>query len=90
MERGDVIARLKAHRLARDAADARGDVDVMVDLDEETSGRKPTFGAFDVGGIQYALTQILGRDVDPVVRADALKPGTRLRAAAENQLVDVF
>ena len=106
MDRGDVIARLQDHRqelealgvrrmylfgsVARDAAATRSDVDVMVDLDEGTKGRKPMFSAFDVGGIQHALTRILGRDVDLVVRADAMKPGKRLRAVAESQLVDVF
>ncbi len=106
MDRGDVIARLQVHRrelealgvrrmylfgsVARDAAAASSDVDVMVDLDEGAKGRKPMFSAFDVGGIQYALTRILERNVDLVVRADALKPGKRLRAVAESQLVDVF
>ena len=106
MERGDVIARLKAHRpelealgvrrmflfgsVARQAATVRSDVDLMVDLDEGPAGRKPLFSAFDVGGIQFALTEILGRKVDLVVRSDAMKPGKRLRAVAESQLVDVF
>jgi predicted nucleotidyltransferase len=106
MERGDVIARLKAHRpelealgvrrmflfgsLAREAAGSASDVDLMVDLDEGPAGRKPLFSAFDVGGIQFALTEILGRKVDLVVRSDAMKPGKRLRAVAESQLVDVF
>jgi predicted nucleotidyltransferase len=106
MERGDVIARLKAHRselealgvrrmflfgsVAREAATSRSDVDLMVDLDEGPDGRKPLFSAFDVGGIQFAITEILGREVDLVVRADAMKPGKRLRAVAESQLVDVF
>ena len=106
MDRGDVIARLKTHRpelealgvrrmylfgsVARDAAGAGSDVDVMVDLDEGAKGRKPMFSAFDVGGIQHALTRILGRDVDLVVRADAMKPGKRLRSVAKNQLIDVF
>ena len=76
---------------AHDAADpATSDVDVMVDLDEGSDGRKPLFSAFDVGGIQNELTQILGRRVDLVVRRDALQPGKRLRAVAESQLVDVF
>lgn len=76
---------------ARDAADpATSDVDVMVDLDEGPEGRKPLFSAFDVGGIQNELTQILGRRVDLVVRRDVLRPGRRLRAVAESQLLDVF
>lgn len=76
---------------ARDAADpTTSDVDVMVDLDEGPEGRKPLFSAFDVGGIQNELTQILGRRVDLVVRRDALRPGSRLRAVAESQLADVF
>lgn len=76
---------------ARDTAVSEAsDVDVMVDLDEGPDGRKPLFSAFDVGGIQYELTQILGRPVDLVVRADALKPGKRLKPIAESQLVDVF
>ena len=106
MNRGDIIAQLKVNRprlealgvrrmflfgsFAREAADVRSDIDLMVDLDEGPAGRKPLFSAFDVGGIQYALTEILGRQVDLVVRSDALKPGGRLRAAAESQLVDVF
>lgn len=76
---------------ARDAAISEtSDVDVMVDLDEGPGGRKPLFSAFDVGGIQEELTRILGRSVDLVVRQDALKPGRRLRAVAESQLIDVF
>jgi len=66
------------------------DVDLMVDLDEGPNGRKPLFSAFEVGGIQFELTKILGRPVDLVVRSDALKPGKRLRNAAEGQLVHVF
>jgi predicted nucleotidyltransferase len=76
--------------VARDAATADSDIDVMVDLDEGPSGRKPLFSAFDVGGIRSELAGIFGRPVDLVVRRDALQPGRRLRAAAENQLVDVF
>lgn len=75
---------------AKDRTDPRSDIDLMVDLDEGPEGRKPLFSAFDVGGIQYALTEMLGRRVDLVVRSDALKPGRRLRAVAESQLVDVF
>lgn len=76
---------------ARDAADpVTSDVDVMVDLDEGPDGRKPLFSAFDVGGIQNELTQILGRHVDLVVRRDALQPGKRLRDTAANRLVDLF
>ena len=106
MEPAEVIDRLKAHRqelerlgvrrmflfgsVARHTANARSDVDLMVDLDEGPTGRKLLFSAFDVGGIQFALTRILGRDVDLVVRSDAMKPGKRLRAVAETQLVDVF
>jgi len=106
MKRSDIIYRLHQHRarlealgvvhaylfgsVARDAAGPESDVDVMVDLDEGPSGRKPLFSAFDVGGIQYELTQIMGRRVDLVVRRDALQRGKRLRSAAESQLVDVF
>ncbi len=106
MDRIEIIRRLREHRstlealgvthaylfgsVARDSARPESDVDLMVDLDEGPDGRKPLFSAFDVGGIQYELTRILGRRVDLVVRNDALKPGKRLRAAAENQLVDVF
>lgn len=106
MNRRDVIAELNAHRVrleslgvrrlfvfgsvARDAADSQSDIDLMVDLDEGPAGRKPLFSAFDVGGIQYALTEILGRRVDLVVRSDAMKPGKKLREVAESQLVDVF
>jgi len=62
----------------------------MVDLDEGPTGRKPLFSAFDVGGIQSELIEILGRPVDLVVRRDVLRPGRRLRTVAESQLVDAF
>ncbi len=106
MNRPDVISQLKAKQdrlaalgvrrlflfgsLARGAAGADSDVDLMVDLDEGPQGRKPLFSAFDVGAIQYEIAEILGCKVDLVVRADALKPGKKLRAVAESQLVDVF
>ncbi|MDP3739851.1 MAG: nucleotidyltransferase domain-containing protein [Hyphomonadaceae bacterium] len=106
MRREEVINRLKQNRprlaalgvkhaylfgsVARDAAGVQSDIDVMVDLDEGPGGRKPLFSAFDVGGIQYEMTQIFGRRVDLVVRHDALRPGRRLQAVAESQLVDVF
>lgn len=76
--------------VARDSAAHDSDIDVMVDLDEGPGGRKPLFSAFDLGGIQYELTQIFGRPVDMVVRQDALRPGRKLRAVAEGQLVDAF
>jgi predicted nucleotidyltransferase len=76
--------------VALGTAGPESDVDLMVDLDEGPHGRKPLFSAFEVGGIQYELTKILGRRVDLVVRSDALKPGKRLRNAAEGQLVHVF
>jgi uncharacterized protein len=76
--------------VARGTAGPDSDVDLMVDLDEGPDGRKPLFSAFDVGGIQFELTKILGRRVDLVVRSDALKPGRRLRNTAEGQLVHVF
>lgn len=106
MNRSEIIHRLHQHRarlealgvihaylfgsVARNSAGPDSDVDLMVDLDEGPSGRKPLFSAFEVGGIQYELTQIVGRKVDLVVRSDALRPGKRLRAAAESQLVHVF
>jgi len=106
MDRSDVIDRLHQSRprlealgvvhaylfgsVALGTAGPESDVDLMVDLDEGPNGRKPLFSAFDVGGIQFELTQILGRRVDLVVRSDALKPGKRLRNAAEGQLVHVF
>ncbi|HRE44360.1 MAG TPA: nucleotidyltransferase domain-containing protein [Terricaulis sp.] len=76
--------------VARDAATPSSDIDVMVDLDEGPTGRKLLFSAFDVGGIQAELTEILGRSVDLVVRRDALQPGRRLRSIAEGHLVDAF
>ncbi|MBX9827946.1 MAG: nucleotidyltransferase domain-containing protein [Xanthobacteraceae bacterium] len=76
--------------VARDVATENSDIDVMVDLDEGPTGRKPLFSAFDVGGIQSKLAEILGRSVDLVVRRDAMRPGKRLRAVAESQLVDAF
>jgi len=106
MDRSDVIDRLHQSRprlealgvvhaylfgsMALGTAGPESDVDLMVDLDEGPRGRKPLFSAFDVGGIQFELTQILGRPVDLVVRSDALKPGKRLRNAAEGQLIHVF
>ncbi|MFP3944761.1 MAG: nucleotidyltransferase family protein [Alphaproteobacteria bacterium] len=106
MDRIEIIDRLRQHRAqlerlgvthaylfgsaARDRAGPDSDVDVMVDLDEGPGGRKPLFSAFDVGGIQYELTRILGRRVDLVVRSDALKPGKPLRSVAESRLIDVF
>lgn len=106
MDRSDVIDRLHQSRprlealgvvraylfgsVALGTAGPESDVDLMVDLDEGPRGRKPLFSAFDVGGIQFELTKILGRRVDLVVRSDALKPGKRLRGAAERQLVHVF
>jgi predicted nucleotidyltransferase len=76
--------------VARDAATSESDIDVMVDLDEGPTGRKPLFSAFEVGGIRTELTEIFGRPVDLVVRRDALRPGRRLRVAAEGQLLDAF
>jgi Predicted nucleotidyltransferases len=106
MDRSDVIDRLHQSRsrlealgvvhaylfgsVAHGTAGPDSDVDLMVDLDEGPEGRKPLFSAFDVGGIQFELTNILGRQVDLVVRRDALKPGKRLRAVAEGGLVHVF
>jgi hypothetical protein len=106
MDRSDVIDRLHQSRtrlqelgvvhaylfgsVARDAAGPASDVDLMVDLDEGPTGRKPLFSAFDVGGIQFELTKILERRVDLVVRSDALRKGKSLRAVAESQLVHVF
>ena len=106
MRRDEAINRLKQSRsrlaelgvthaylfgsVARDVADTASDIDIMVDLDEGPEGRKPLFSAFDVGGIQYEMTQIFGRKVDLIVRRDALRPGRRLRAVAEGQLVNVF
>jgi hypothetical protein len=106
MNRIEITRRLKKHRarlealgvkrvylfgsVAKGTALEGSDVDIMVDLDEGPRGRKPLFSAFEVGGIQYELSQILGCPVDLVVRSDALKPGKRLRAVAESQLVDVF
>ena len=106
MDRSVVIDRLRQSRarleelgvvhaylfgsVALGTAGPASDVDLMVDLDEGPTGRKPLFSAFEVGGIQFELTKILGRPVDLVVRSDALKPGKRLRNAAEGQLVHVF
>lgn len=106
MHRKEALDRLRQHRaqlaalgvthaylfgsVARDAATAESDIDVMVDLDEGPAGRKPLFSAFDLGGIQSELTAIFGRPVDVVVRRDALRPGKHLRAVAEHQLVHAF
>lgn len=106
MDRSDVIERLHQNRarlealgvvhaylfgsVAQGAAGPDSDVDMMVDLDEGPGGRKPLFSAFDVGAIQFELTQLLGRPVDLVVRSDAVKPGKALRTVAESQLVHVF
>ena len=106
MDQAKVIELLRAHRrrfealgvkrmflfgsVARRSATTESDVDVMVDLDEGPTGRKPLFSAFDVGGIRFEIADILNRRIDLVVRADALKPTSKLRGAAERQLVDVF
>lgn len=106
MRRDEALDRLRQHRqhlaalgvthaylfgsVANDTASSDSDIDVMVDLDEGPSGRKRLFSAFDIGGIQYALADIFGRSVDVVVRADALRPGQRLRTVAESQLIDAF
>lgn len=76
--------------VANDTATHASDVDVMIDLDEGPAGIKPLFSAFDLGGIQYELTQIFGCRVDVVVRQDVLRLGKRLRSVAEDQLVDAF
>jgi predicted nucleotidyltransferase len=57
--------------VARDAATSESDIDVMVDLDEGPTGRKPLFSAFEVGGIRTELTEIFGR---PVVSSCAATP----------------
>ncbi|MEO7027767.1 MAG: nucleotidyltransferase domain-containing protein [Caulobacteraceae bacterium] len=75
---------------ARDQAGAESDVDIMIDLDEGPHGRKPLFSSLDLGGIQYELTEIVGRRVDLAVRSDALAPGRKLRPVAEKKLVEVF
>ena len=106
MRRTEALNRLRQHRarlaalgvthaylfgsVAQDTASPDSDIDVMVDLDEGPGGRKPLFSAFDVGGIQYELAEIFGRQVDVVVRRDALRPGRRLHALAESQLVNAF
>jgi uncharacterized protein len=106
MQRDQVIARLAERRdhlvglgvrelylfgsTARNEARPDSDIDVMVDLDEGPHGRKTLFSAFDVGAIQHALTEALGRPVDIVVRGDALKSGHRLRHVASTGLVPVF
>lgn len=76
--------------IARDAADDQSDIDIMVDLDEGPSGRKALFSAFDVGSIQFEMTQLFGRPVDLVVRRDVLGRGRKLKTVAKSQLVDVF
>lgn len=106
MRRDEALQRLRQHHAAlaamgvrhaylfgsvsQDLATDDSDVDVMVDLDEGPGGRKPLFSAFDLGGIQFEMTKILGLPVDLVVRGDALKPGMRLRTVAESQLGDAF
>lgn len=76
--------------VAKDTATNASDVDIMIDLEEGPGGIKPLFSAFDLGGIQYELAQILGCRVDVVVRGDVLKAGKLLKFAAETQLVDAF
>lgn len=106
MNRREVIDRLEASRpkletlgvrriflfgsFAQNKARAGSDVDLMIDLDEGGSGRKRLFSALDVGAIQFALTEILGRKVDLAVRSDAMKLGGKLSAVAASGLVDVF
>jgi len=106
MRRDEALSLLRGHRprlaelgvthaylfgsVAEDVSDADSDVDVMVDLDEGPGGRKPLFRAFDLGAIQYELSELFGRPVDLAVRSDALLPVRRLRAVAERRLVDAF
>jgi predicted nucleotidyltransferase len=105
MRRHEAIERLKQHRVrlgemgvkhvylfgsvARDAAAADSDIDIMVDLDEGPDGRKPLFSAFDIGGIQFEMARLFGKPVDLVVRSDAMGAGRKLEAV-QGQLVDVF
>ena len=67
--------------LARGEAGPDSDADVLLDV---PPGRK--FSLFDLGEVRVALCELLGRDVDAVVRAD-LRPEFRRRIAQDVVLV---
>lgn len=61
--------------VARGQADARSDVDFLVDME-------PGRSLFDLGGLQYELERLLGRPVD-VVTERGLKARVRDRVLRE-------
>lgn len=61
--------------VARGEADARSDVDFLVDME-------PGRSLFDLGGLQYELERLLGRPVD-VVTERGLKARIRDRVLRE-------
>lgn len=61
--------------VARHTADARSDIDFLVDL-------APGKTLFDLGGLSYDLSQLLGRNVD-VCTLPLLREPTRARVLAE-------
>ena len=61
--------------VARGEADARSDVDFLVELE-------PGRSLFDLGGLQYDLERLLGRPVD-VVTERGLKARIRARVLRE-------
>ncbi len=76
-----VAARHGAHNVrlfgsaARGEADARSDIDILVDLE-------PGRSLLDLGGLLMDLRELFGRDVD-VVTGRGLKPRIRARVLRE-------
>ncbi|HSV73788.1 MAG TPA: nucleotidyltransferase family protein [Chthonomonadales bacterium] len=85
MEKREDILRIAGHHgarnvrifgsLARGEADARSDVDFLVEME-------PGRSLFDLGGLQYELERLLGRPVD-VVTERGLKARIRDRVLHE-------
>jgi predicted nucleotidyltransferase len=69
--------------VARDEAGPDSDIDVMIDVAYEP------FSMLKVIHVKNALKDIFNKDVDVVVRADALEEGKRLNNAAKGA-VSVF
>jgi predicted nucleotidyltransferase len=69
--------------VARDEAGSDSDVDVMIDVIHEP------FSMLKVIHVKNALKDMLNRDVDVIVRIDALVEGKKLNDAAK-EAVSVF
>jgi uncharacterized protein len=83
----ELVARFGAARLsplgsmARDTAEPRGDVDVVVPFDDPASSSRSF-------GVQVCLEDLLGRSVDPVTER-ALRPEPRSAVERERERFDV-